>query len=195
MPSQLSLLLQWRSIAARICRAASKLPTLGGAFLTVAVAVAQIASAASRVDIAPVTFSATLMTRLHDSLGNDEIPALQQLVTDAVHKQMASDACGNAISIQIQLEDATPTHPTRSQMLNDPSLDFLHSRSVGGAELTGRLIGADGRPVATVTYRRYAQDIHTISMAADSWADARITVDQFAAKLMGECRAQQAARG
>ncbi|HMD73375.1 MAG TPA: hypothetical protein VKG05_05905, partial [Steroidobacteraceae bacterium] len=104
-----------------------------------AVFLIQTASAASRVDIAPITFSAPLIARLHNSLGNDEIPALQQLVSSAVNKSMGSKACGKASSIKIQIEDAAPTHPTRWQMANDPSMDFLRSKSVGGADLTGRL--------------------------------------------------------
>ena len=154
----------------------------------------QTVSAASRVDIAPITFSAPLVARLHKDFGDDEVPTLQQLVTKAVFKVMGLSACGKVVSIQIQIEDAAPTHPTRWQMANDPSIDFLHSKSVGGADLTGRLLGADGQPVATVKYRRYAPDIRTISIVADSWADARVTVDQFASELAGACRAREDAR-
>lgn len=159
-----------------------------------AVCLIQIASAASRIDIAPITFSAPLIVRLHNNIGDDEIPALQQLVGSAVTKSIGSNACGKALSIQIQIEDAAPTHPTRWQMANDPSIDFLHSKSVGGADLTGRLLGADGQALATVKYRRYAPDIRTTSMVADAWADARLTVEQFASELAGACRAQEDAR-
>jgi hypothetical protein len=152
------------------------------------------AFAASRVDIAPITFSAPLIARLHNDLGDEEIPALQQLVSSAVNKSIGSKACGKALRIQIQIEDAAPTHPTRWEMANDPSIDFLHSRSVGGADLTGRLLGADGRALATVSYRRYAPDIRTTSVVADAWADARLTVDQFASELAGACRAQEDTR-
>lgn len=171
----------------RSTRIAPMLPGLA-VFLTLT------ASAVSRVDIAPITFSAPLIDRLHNSLGDDEIPALQQLVSSAVNKSIGSKACGKALRIHIQIEDAAPTHPTRWQMANDPSIDFLHSKSIGGADLTGRLLGADGQALATVKYRRYAPDIRTISVVADAWADTRLTVDQFASELAGACRAQEDAR-
>ncbi len=155
----------------------------------------QIAPAASRIEIAPITFSPPLMAQLHDNFGDDEIPALQQLVSAAVDKALGSTACGKAVGVQIEIENAAPTRPTRSQMQKDPSIDFVHSKSVGGADLTGRLIGADGQVVATVPFRRYAPDIRTISAAAESWADARLAIDQFADKLSAACRAQEAARG
>ncbi len=168
---------------------------IAGLLGAMAAALIQSSQAADAVNVAPVTLSPSLMKRMHDSFGDREIPALQKLVADAVHKQMGSGACGKAANIQIQIEDATPTHPTRWQMENDPSLDFLYSKSVGGAELTGRLLGADGRALTTVAYRRFAPDIYRISMAADPWADAQVTVDRFASKLIGACRAQEAARG
>jgi hypothetical protein len=153
------------------------------------------APAWSGVETTAVTLSPLLTKRMHDQYGDREIPALQRLVTDAVRKQMGSGACGKAVRIQIEIEDATPTHPTRWQMDNDPSLDFLYSKSIGGAELTGRLLGPDGQALATVAYRRFAPDIYRTSMAADPWADAQVTVDQFASKLIGACRAQEGPRG
>ena len=122
---------------------------IAGLLGAMAAALIQSSQAADAVNVAPVTLSPSLMKRMHDSFGDREIPALQKLVADAVHKQMGSGACGKAANIQIQIEDATPTHPTRWQMENDPSLDFLYSKSVGGAELTGRLLGADGRALTT----------------------------------------------
>src|SRR5450432_1998286 len=102
-----------------------------------------------------VTLAPALTEHLDKSLGVEEGPVLQRIVTEAVTKAVMPDRCPEAARIDVTVIEADPTHPTRRQLLDQPGLDFLRSKSIGGAELSAKVFNADGRVIGTVSYRRY----------------------------------------
>jgi hypothetical protein len=81
-----------------------------------------------------------------------------------------------------------PTHPTRKQVCDNPSIDPLRSLSVGDADLTATLLAGDGRVLATVSHQHFPPDLASISPAGDPWADARVAIDRFAARAAARAR-------
>jgi hypothetical protein len=134
-----------------------------------------------------VTISPALTEHLDRSLGVEEGPVLQRIVTQAVTKAIAPDRCRDTARIDITLREADPSHPTRRQLVDQPGLDFLRSKSIGGAALSAKLFNADGQVIDTVDYRRYPPTLQFGSVAADTWSDARLAIDDFAAKLASDC--------
>lgn len=150
--------------------------------------VAHSSLAAESAKIEPATISPALDARLHSIYGAPEADALRSDVGLAVRTALLTSECGEAIAIRIAIVDATPTHPTRAQLAANPALDFLRSKSRGGASLEAEFEGADGRVLGAVSWRHYAADLSTISMAATPWGDAHLAIEQFAGQLAKECR-------
>jgi hypothetical protein len=134
-----------------------------------------------------VTFAPALAERLDRLLGLEEGPVLQRIVTEAVAKAIAPDRCGDTARIDITLRQADPSHPTRRQLVDQPGLDFLRSKSIGGATISAKVFNADGQVIDTVDYQRYPPTLQFGSVAADTWSDARLAIDDFAAKLASDC--------
>lgn len=155
-------------------------------------AVALIALGATPLFAAPpytlsVTLAPPLVERLHQSLGAAEGPVLQRIVSETVARAVTPAQCSSTAHIDVSVDAAAPTHPTRQQLLDEPGLDFLRSKSIGGAALSARLLDANGTVIDSFNYRRFAIDIRQGSAAAETWSDARIAVDYFAHKLAREC--------
>ncbi len=145
---------------------------------------ATAAASATTVSVAPVAIGATLQKALQDRYGVDEARELQQAVTQSLSRSLkgvgAQPGEAAAIRIEVLIDSATPTHPTRRQMSENPSLDYLGSVSRGGAELRAVLRNADGQVLDHVAYDYYAYTLHEASMSGAAWGDAYIAIDRFA---------------
>jgi hypothetical protein len=155
-------------------------------------AVALIALGANPLFAAPpyslsVTLAPPVVERLDQSLGTAEGPVLQRIVSEAVARAVIPGQCSTTAHIDVSIDEAAPTHPTRQQLFDQPGLDFLRSKSIGGAALSARLLDANGTVIDSFNYRHFAIDIWQGSAAAETWSDARIAVDYFAHKLAREC--------
>jgi hypothetical protein len=71
---------------------------------------------------------------------------------------------------------------------DDPAVDAVRTKYLGGAELIGYVRDANRHLLATVSYRHFAPTLVQGSASLDPWADARLAIDQFAAKLAAACR-------
>ena len=159
-----------RAVAA-FCAAGLLLPLSGpGAELTV-----------GRVDFAPA-----VSTKLQE-YGESEGAAVRDAIVTEVSRASQPHA-PPGLSVAVTVLDLAPSRLTRKQLNDDPSLDVLHSRSLGGAELKGEVRDAQQHLLTTVSYRYFAPDIAAASPARDPWADARVAVDGFAAKLAAAAR-------
>jgi len=150
------------------------------------------ASAALAASDAPrpavtVTFSAFAQAKIKEKFGAREAGEIRDEVVRAVGDSLLKATLANpalgALSAEVEVTDLDPTHPTREQSVEQPGLDILRSKSVGGATLKGVVHDASGKEVASLTFKRYAPDLTTISASGDAWADARITIRMFASKL------------
>jgi hypothetical protein len=81
--------------------------------------------------------------------------------------------------VDLVIEAATPNRPTFNQ-LRQPGLS-LQSIGVGGAAITGQVVGADGsaRPVS---YHWYETDLRN-EVAAVTWSDAYSAFDRLAGRI------------
>ena len=158
--------------------------TMAGLGIALLLAAALQAHAGAQPEIA-VSVSSALQARLEQRYGAEEGAVLRGFVTDSLGKALARRATAPPADLRIEvvLDDARPSHPTRRQSLDEPSIDPLRSRSLGGAELEGTVRDASGRLLASVSHQHFPSDFATASAAGDPWADARIAIDQFTALL------------
>ncbi|MBS0375055.1 MAG: hypothetical protein JSR73_10790 [Proteobacteria bacterium] len=141
-----------------------------------------------------VTFAAGLAARFADRYGDAEADTLRAIATEAMVRAIrrAAPSTAASLTVSVVLEDAVASHPTRAEVLTNPALDPLRSRSLGGARLTAEVRDATGQVLARVARDHYAPDFDVASPAGDAWADARVAIDGAAARLARALRAAQA---
>ncbi len=137
---------------------------------------------ATTVDFAP------RVTAQLQRYGEDESAVLRSAILAAVARETGRVSALPGLAITVRVEDIAPTHPTRAQLSDDPAADVAKTKFIGGAELTGYVRDAGGRVLATVHYRHFAPTLEMGSASLEPWADARLAIDQFAAKLAAACR-------
>ena len=139
---------------------------------------------AAAVSIAPATIGDSLQRALKDKYGVDEAQDLEKAVAQSLARSLkgvgAEPGDTAPIRIEVLIDAATPTHPTRRQMSENPSLDYLASISRGGAKLHAVLRNASGQVLDHVAYDHYAYSIREASMSASAWGDAYLAIDGFA---------------
>jgi hypothetical protein len=144
------------------------------------------------VAIAPVKISVPLQKALQDQYGESEAAVLQSAVAERLARSLKSAGASVSDSaqqrIEISIDDAKPSHPTRFQIQKNPSLDPLRSRSLGGARLHAVLKGAAGKVLDQVEYHDYAMSFQEASPSGDAWADARVAIERFAAQVVKSWR-------
>jgi hypothetical protein len=136
---------------------------------------------AGSVGIAPVTIGAPLQTALHDRYGAESLGR-------ALKSAGASLETAASLRIEVSIEQAVATHPTRRQLLVNPSLDYLRSIARGGAQLRAVLRDTQGRVIDRFEYDHYAPSLDQISLAGGTWGDALIAIDRFATQLASAWR-------
>jgi len=119
--------------------------------------------------------------------GEEEGTVLRTAILDAVSRESGRVATPSGLAITVALQDVAPTHPTRRQLTDDPATDVAKTRFIGGAELTGTVRDAGGRVLATVHHRHFPPTLELGSASLDPWADARLAIDRFAARLADAC--------
>jgi hypothetical protein len=137
---------------------------------------------ARAVDFAPA--AAAKMQRY----GKAERATLRSAIVSAVSHESSCRAIPAGLTVSVTVDNVAPTRPTAKQLGDDPSLDVVRTKYLGGAELTGEVRDASQRVVATVTYRYFPQTLALGSVSRDPWADARLAIEGFADKLAAACR-------
>ncbi|HYD72425.1 MAG TPA: hypothetical protein VEF55_04760 [Candidatus Binatia bacterium] len=153
-----------------------------------ALAALAFAQSAGAVTVAPVSFSPEFETELNEELGVREGDVLRQEVEQAIAAALArrgvavGDGGG---TIEVVIVDADPNRPTWQQLSDEPSLDFMRSFSIGGAELHGVIRGANGEVLTEVDHRRYNSSITEFHgmPPAHTWSEARGAILRFANKV------------
>lgn len=144
-------------------------------------------AAASQIAVAPAAISAELQEDLEDDYGVREGEYLQERLAERLSRALANagaDLSENApITVEATIVDARPNRPTFKQLGDTVSLSYSGSISIGGAELTAVLRGADGQVLREVSHRHYSYSLEDVSFAADSWYDARRAINGLARKV------------
>ncbi|MBC6983092.1 hypothetical protein [Caulobacter sp. 17J80-11] len=141
----------------------------------------------NRAAVADVTVSVSPELREKaDEYGAKEIEGLAADLEADVEKALARKgrlsgaADTGADRLELVLVDAVPNRPTLEQLKDKPGLSMA-SLSIGGAEIQGRLVHADGSstPVAYKWYDRNLADV----VGAGVWSTAQTAFDRFADKV------------
>lgn len=120
--------------------------------------------------------------------GQAEAATLRKAIRAALASEKECGGVPSGVGINVTVEDLAPSRLTREQLAANPSLDVVHSKSLGGAELRGELLDARQHVLTTVSYRWFAPTIDVGSVARDPWADARLAIEGFAGRLATACR-------
>jgi hypothetical protein len=168
-------------IAARAPRTAGAVCAAGAALL-LAPGLPAAPLAVTGIDFAPA------VNAKWPEYGEAEAATLRKAIRAAVAREKECSAVPTGVSVNVTVEDLAPSRPTREQLAASPSLDVVHSKSLGGAELKGEVLDAQQHVLTTVSYRYFAPTITLGSAARDPWADARLAIDGFAGKLAAACR-------
>lgn len=137
---------------------------------------------------ATVDFAPAVAASLRDRYGEDETEVLRSAIGTAVARETHGVAVPAGLTVTVSVRDIAPTRPTRQQMMKDPAIDVERTKFIGGADLAGVVRDSKGHVVANVMYRYYPPTLEMGSVGLDPWADARLAIDQFAAKLGAACR-------
>jgi hypothetical protein len=142
---------------------------------------------------ATVSYAPAVQQQLQDRYGAAEGDLLRADIRAAISRQLGKLALPPGTAVSVTVTDLAPTRPTRRQQSDDPTLDPVLTQYLGGAELHGVVRDAAGQALRTVQYRYFAPDLRAGSVARDPWADARLAVEGFAARLAAACKTLAAA--
>jgi len=169
-------------VAVRAPHAACAVCAAGAAALLLARGLSAAPGAVSGIDFAPA------VNVKGAGYGEAEAATLRKAIRAAVAREKECGTVPAGVGVNVTVEDLAPSRLTREQLADNPSLDVLHSKSLGGAELKGEVLDAQQHVLTTVSYRYFAPTITLGSLARDPWADARLAIDGFARKLATACR-------
>ncbi|MAP95388.1 MAG: hypothetical protein CMK07_10595 [Ponticaulis sp.] len=145
-------------------------------FLAVAaLALAPIAQAAE----VNVSYSDEFIEALNEDYGTREGEYLTRLLTEDIEREFSD--MSNVGTVNVVIERAKPNRPTMKQMSDTIGLSF-QSFSIGGAALTGEVIGVDGTTLASLDYDWFENDIR-FAQSSTTWSDANRSFGRFARKL------------
>ncbi|HEY2340669.1 MAG TPA: hypothetical protein VGH75_09075 [Steroidobacteraceae bacterium] len=142
---------------------------------------------AAELDVTQVDFAPAVSAKLEE-YGEAEGAAVRDAIVAAVVRESRQSTVPAGLSVTVTVLDLSPSRLTRQQLNDNPSLDLVHSKSLGGAELKAEVRDGQQRLLKTVSYRYFAPDIAAGSPARDPWADAHVAIDGFAQKLTAACR-------
>ena len=143
---------------------------------------------AAQLSVTAVGFAPLVERKMQRDYGADQTAVLRAAIVAALAKASAHDGLPAGLSVTVTVRDAAPTRPTAKQRADDPALDVVHTRYLGGADLTAEVRDASQRVLTTASYRHFAPDLRWGAMAYAPWADAQLAIDQFALRLAAACR-------
>ena len=132
---------------------------------------------------ATVDFAPAVTESLQKTYGLKEAEVLRAAILASLAKAQRRAAISSGIMLRVTVRKVLPTHPTMQQQLDQPSLSPARTRYLGGADLVGELRDSKQQVLATVDYRNFADVLASGSPSLDPWADARVAIDSFTAKL------------
>lgn len=116
-----------------------------------------------------------------DELGQREVfRQIDQLET-TVRRELARSGALQGAQIYLVLTDLKPNRPTFQQAIDRPGLSTFDSISIGGAEIEGEVITADGQRLP-VRYSRFSTSIRDV-YGYGVWQDADRAFDRLAVNL------------
>ncbi|MGN6451855.1 MAG: hypothetical protein ACTHL7_02120, partial [Steroidobacteraceae bacterium] len=145
-----------------------------------------VSGAGAELTVTRVDFAPAVSAKLQE-YGESEGATVRDAVVTALSGTKTPQVPAG-LSVGVTVLELAPSRLTRKQLNDDPSLDVVSSKSLGGAELKGEVRDTQQHLLTSVSYRYFAPDIAAASPARDPWADARVAIDGFAAKLAAAVR-------
>jgi hypothetical protein len=124
--------------------------------------------------------SPELQKKATKDYGVRDIERLSAELQKEVSRSLAQASRYDGARVELTLMDVKPNRPTFKQMGDKPGLS-MQSFGIGGAEIEGRIVAADGS-VTPISYSWYETDIRQ-SYGVTTWHDAQWTFDRFAGRL------------
>ncbi len=121
----------------------------------------------------------SLLASKAESFGGRELDFLTSELRRTVVRSL-SQSSASPQRIDLVIEDAQPNHPTSAQLGRTIDLS-VRSVGLGGAQVSGTIIGPDGVP-HPLRYQYYESDLHN-DMAASTWTDAERAFDDVARQV------------
>ncbi|MEM5518766.1 hypothetical protein WNY37_17540 [Henriciella sp. AS95] len=148
--------------------------------LIIALAAASLAPLAQAAEIS-VGYSDEFQEKLTDDYGAREGEKLVSDIREDIEHAFNKAGIDPA-KVTVTIVDAKPNRPTMKQMTDQPGLDMLRSKSIGGMKLVGTAYDASGTVLGEVEYDWYESDIRQV-YAAGVWQDANRASRNFARRL------------
>jgi len=152
-----------------------------------ALLLAPVLSAAQTAPVTTVYFTPAVNTKMQQ-YGAAEGAKLQAAIVAAVSREARRGAIPAGLAVAVTLQDVAPTRPTMRQQTDNPTLDPVRTKYLGGAALIGEVRDAGQHVLARASFRYFPGVLPAGSVSLDPWADARLAIDQFAVKLAAACR-------
>lgn len=144
-------------------------------------AAALILGLAGAANAAPATVEVTiapqLMAKAEKDYGVRDVRELADELRSDVQRAIAKTQAYDDARVELVLADAAPTRPTFKQLSDRPGLS-MRSISLGGAEISGRVVYADGHETP-IHYRYFETDLRN-SYGETTWGHADQGLSLFA---------------
>tara|TARA_R110002020_G_scaffold105874_3_gene246615 strand:- start:890 stop:1516 length:627 start_codon:yes stop_codon:yes gene_type:complete len=118
--------------------------------------------------------------------GEDSLEELRQDLVEDITKRLQKEGfevAENApATLVLTIENVKNNRPTFEQLSREPSLSY-QSYGIGGAELSGELLDANGTSLGTMDYRWYDSFIQNANYASGTWTDTQRAFDRFSRKV------------
>ncbi|WP_296818351.1 hypothetical protein [Brevundimonas sp.] len=114
-----------------------------------------------------------------DEYGQRDLDLLTERLDREVETALARSGLYEDARIRLVIEDVRPNRPTFEQLRRRPGLS-LESHGIGGADISGEVVTADGQTVP-ITFRWYESDIRFAGLT--TWSDANQAFSRFARRL------------
>lgn len=148
-----------------------------------------IASLAAGVALAGAAQAQTVNVEIGGELRRDALDLGQRDVRnqadrlgEVVHRALVRHGGFEGATVNLELLDVRPNRPTFQQLVDTPGLDAHRSISIGGAEIRGEIVLADGTVKPIRRWDWYSPSISQIS-GFSTWQDAERAYARFATGL------------
>ncbi len=115
-------------------------------------------------------------------LGHRDLRDQADRLGEVVHRALVRHGGFEGATVNLVLLDVRPNRPTFQQLADKPGLDAHRSISIGGAEIGGEIIMADGTVKPLPRWDWYSHSISEV-MGFTTWQDAERAYSRYATAL------------
>ncbi|HEV2082041.1 MAG TPA: hypothetical protein VGR32_06230 [Brevundimonas sp.] len=144
-------------------------------------AAAALAAGAAQAQTVNVDIGGELRRDALD-LGQRDVRKQADRLGEVVHRALVRHGGYEGATVNLVLLDVRPNRPTFQQLADKPGLDGQRSVSIGGAEIGGEIVMADGTVRPLPRWDWYSHSISEV-MGFTTWQDAERAYARYASAL------------